>query len=50
MISRDALAAGVWDARRVYQQDGLYGIVIRQQLQELIRQNKSMYPDLFGGN
>ena len=41
MSSRDALAAGVWDARRIYQQQGLYDSFVRGQLQELIRQNLS---------
>jgi hypothetical protein len=47
MSPRGALAAGVWDARQIYQRDGLYS-QIRPQLQELIRQNKAAYPDLFG--
>ncbi|WP_042549508.1 hemagglutinin, partial [Ralstonia solanacearum] len=46
MTPRDALAAGVWDARRIYRQDGLYQQV-RPQLQELIRQNKDAFPGLF---
>jgi hypothetical protein len=47
MLSRDALAAGVRDARRIYQDHGLYDSYIRQQLLELIRLNKSSYPNIF---
>lgn len=47
MSSRDALAAGIKDARKIYQQDGLYDPWIRQQLQELIQQNKTAYPLIF---
>ena len=47
MSSRNALAAGVRDARRIYQQDGLYNSNIRGQLQTLINQNKSTYPHIF---
>jgi filamentous hemagglutinin len=44
---RDALGRGVRDARRIYQEDGLYDPFIRQRLQELIQQNKQAYPELF---
>lgn len=47
MSSRDALSAGVRDVRNLYRQDGLYGSYIRQQVQEIIRQNKTNYPDAF---
>lgn len=47
MMPRDALAAGVRDARRIYQQDGLYDSYIRRQLQELVRQNKTTHPIIF---
>jgi len=47
MSPREALAAGVWDARRIYQQDGLYGTQIRSSLQDLIKQNKNTFPDIF---
>jgi hypothetical protein len=47
MSSRDALATGVRDARRIYQQDGLYDAYIRRQLQELIRQNQTSHPEIF---
>ncbi|MBR8405473.1 hypothetical protein [Burkholderia cenocepacia] len=47
MAPRDALAAGIRDARQIYQRDGLYP-EIRPQLQEVIRQNLMKYPNLFG--
>ena len=47
MLPRDALAAGIRDARNIYQQDGLYDAYIRQRLQEMIRQNKTTYPEIF---
>lgn len=47
MTARGALATGVQDARKIYQNDGLYGPDIRKQLQELIRQNKTTYPTIF---
>jgi hypothetical protein len=48
MSPRDALAAGVWDARRIYMRDGLYGPEIRSSLQDLIKQNKVTFPNIFG--
>jgi hypothetical protein len=47
MNPRDALAAGVWDARHIYQQDGLYGPEIRSSLLDLINQNKANFPNIF---
>ncbi|MDE2430299.1 MAG: type VI secretion system tip protein VgrG, partial [Burkholderiales bacterium] len=47
MSPRDALAAGVRDARRIYQKDGLYGSQIRSSLQELINQNKTTFQSIF---
>lgn len=47
MAPRDALASGVGDARSIYMQDGLYDAQIRKQLQELIDQNGSNYPEIF---
>ena len=47
MASRDALAAGIRDVRGIYMQDDLYTPYIRQQLQEMIRQNKNLYPSVF---
>lgn len=44
---RDALAAGIWDARRIYRDDNLYTPEIRSSLQELIRLNKTTYPTVF---
>ena len=47
MSARDALAAGVWDARQIYRNDGLYTPEIRSSLQELMQMNKTRYPDIF---
>jgi hypothetical protein len=47
MNSRDALATGVRDARKIYQKDGLYDDKIRSSLQELITQNKNAHPSVF---
>lgn len=47
MSSRSALAVGVRDARKIYQKDGLYDAQMREQLQELILQNKTQYPLIF---
>ncbi|MFD1745665.1 hypothetical protein ACFSE1_09355 [Rhizobium helianthi] len=47
MTPRDALAAGVRDARRIYQADGLYTPELRRSLQDLIQMNKSEYPTIF---
>ena len=47
MTPRNALAAGVWDARRIYRADGLYTPQIRSNLQELIQMNKTQYPLTF---
>ncbi|WP_027409956.1 pre-toxin TG domain-containing protein [Anoxybacteroides tepidamans] len=44
---RAALAHDIWDARRIYKNDGLYTREIRQSLKDVIRMNKDMYPDLF---
>lgn len=47
LTPREALGQGIWDARRVYQQDGLYSPNIRSSLQDLIRQNRAANPGLF---
>ena len=47
LTPREALGQGIWDARRIYQQDGLYGSRIRSSLQDVIRQNRSANPNLF---
>jgi uncharacterized Zn-binding protein involved in type VI secretion len=47
MAPRDALAAGVRNARRIYKKDGLYGPYIRQRLLEHIRSSKTTYPKIF---
>jgi hypothetical protein len=47
MNAREALAAGVRDARRIYQRDGLYGARVRSGLRDVIRQNKAKFPKIF---
>jgi nucleoid-associated protein YgaU len=47
MSSRDALASGVRDLRRIYQQDGLYSPKVREALQKLIADSKAKYPQHF---
>lgn len=47
MTARDALAAGIRDARQIYQADGLYTPEIRSSLQDLIRMNKAEHPSVF---
>ena len=44
---REALAESVQRARVVYQQDNLYTPEIRNSLQEVINQNKTIFPELF---
>ncbi|MBN1514211.1 MAG: RHS repeat-associated core domain-containing protein, partial [Phycisphaerae bacterium] len=44
---RQALARGVWDVRRIYQEEGLYGPYMRGQLREVIRQNRLAHAGLF---
>lgn len=44
---RDALARDIMDARKIYQNDGLYTPNIRQSLQKVIDMNKNMFPELF---
>lgn len=44
---RDALGRGVRDAKRIYEQEGLYGPDIRRALQDLIEQNRRANPGLF---
>lgn len=44
---RDALASDIWDARTIYQNDGLYTPGIRESLQDVIQTNKNMYPSIF---
>jgi RHS repeat-associated protein len=47
MSPRDALARAVWDTRRIYREDGLYGPHIATGLREVIKLNKSTYSELF---
>jgi len=47
MTARDALAAGVWDARQIYRADGFYTPQIRSSLQDVIKLNKTNHPTIF---
>ncbi|KQM23101.1 hypothetical protein ASE73_02440 [Sphingomonas sp. Leaf24] len=47
MTPREALAAGIWDARQIYRGDGLYTPQIRSSLQDVIRMNKTNHPTTF---
>jgi len=47
LTPRQALGQGIWDARQIYQQDGLYGPQIRSALQDVIQQNRAANPGLF---
>ena len=44
---RDALAHDLWNAREIYIQQGKYTSEIRQGLLDVIKRNKSDYPNLF---
>lgn len=45
--ARDTLARDIMDARRIYQNDGLYTSEIRRSLQEVIDMNKRIFPEIF---
>jgi hypothetical protein len=47
LTPRQALGLGIWDTRRIYQHDGLYGPGIRSSLQDVIRKNRAAIPGLF---
>ncbi len=44
LTPRDALAHDIRDARRIYQEQGLYNENIRNSLLEVIKQNQTKYP------
>ena len=44
---REALGRDIWDARRIYMDDGLYGSDVRRSLREVISEWRSLRPDLF---
>ena len=44
---RDALARDIWDLRRIYRQDGVYGIQVRAALRDYIRLSQQTFPQLF---
>jgi hypothetical protein len=43
----DALAHDIRGARSIYQNDNLYTPDVRQGLQDVIKMNKELYPDLY---
>ena len=47
LTPRDVLAREVWDVRRIYRQDGLYGGYVRESLQQIIVENKRNHPRPF---
>jgi filamentous hemagglutinin len=47
LTPRQALGQGIWDARSIYMQDGLYTPEIRSALQDVIQQNRAANPGLF---
>jgi len=48
LIPRDALAHDIRDARRIYQEQGLYNENIRNSFLEVIKQNQTKDPGAFG--
>jgi hypothetical protein len=44
---RSELAADILDRKKIYQEDGLYNSGIRKSLQNVIKQNKEAFPDMF---
>lgn len=44
---REALGRDIKDARKVYQENGVYGPKVREALQEVIKQNKDNNPNLY---
>ena len=45
---RDAMAYDIKDVRKIYQKEGLYTDEIRKGIQDVIKQNKKIYPGIFG--
>lgn len=44
---REALARDIKDARQIYQDNGHYNKNVRESLQEVVKQNKEKFPDLY---
>ncbi|MGS0528350.1 hypothetical protein ACU8V7_27195 [Zobellia nedashkovskayae] len=44
---REALAHDIKDARKIYQEDGLYNDKIKEAMRDYIKQAKEKYPDLY---
>ena len=47
MNPRSVLARDIWNARKIYIEDGLYTPEIRKAIQEVIRLNKEKYGHIF---
>ncbi len=47
LIPRDALARDIIDARNIYIKDGLYTFEIRLGLLEVLKLNKTKYPNIY---
>ena len=45
--ARDALAQDIKDARKIYKDEGLYNKEIKKGLEDVIKKNKELYPDIF---
>ena len=45
---RDAMAHDIKDIRRIYQKEGLYNDEIRKGIQDVVKQNKDLYQNIFG--
>ena len=45
---RDAMAYDIKDIKKIYKQEGLYTEEIRKGIQDVIKQNKKLYPSIFG--
>jgi hypothetical protein len=44
---RAEFATDIWDRQKIYQEDGLNDSTIRKTLQDVIKQNKETFPDMF---
>jgi filamentous hemagglutinin len=47
LTPRRSLARAIWDARSVYQVQGLYTPEMRESLLQVIQQNKAAWPNVF---
>ena len=47
MTPTEALNHDIEDLRKIYKEDGLYNEKVEEALQDIIKQNKEKYPDVF---